>query len=1183
MKSRTKYSLTLLFTISLFLIGVHNYAQDATPIDTNQNNAELSNELKKTTAKLSFKLENLDIQINKGDLAANLLQVQNNTSEQVVFTVDMNLPDKWKSFGLQRYFSIEPGGQMFVPLRVLPMALEGNTRFFIGVNLREESGEPIGSEYFYISSFKVVDWSVSVVPGNKMYFKNGENSKDFEVSVLNKGNYSQDLMMRVKGQRENLIIQDEKKVTLESPKYSYTLDPLQDTTFKYTIEATNERRNFKSISIQDHKPNRDDAEKSYSLYVNTSEAKASGKGLQKMGTKIDFVKLANEKRVNQFAGPVLPLIVEANIQNLLGNNPFMNVMFRGFQRFDNGSNLIYFGQVNYTSNFYSQRYIENSAWYAGYFNRNYSAEIGNISGGVIGLPGAGKGVKANYRVYKNHWVGAFYLRNPTLFNQVNRETVGAVYKYEGEGRLRASAGIARATDNLRNRIANTINGRVSYRLAKTQNLSVLGAYSTRTSLDTNQAIQLRQGFMIGANYSARFLQGKLNTNVAGRYQNATFGLTDNERQILNARAQYRLNKSSALILNSSINQNTYPRSSIGNQFLTTNFFFYNMLAYNRNTKRGNIQPYTYAQSSEVLLRRINSFGLGTRYSNYIFNKNILWASNIFGGYNKAYFIPDLPIYFNFAANTILRIRTFTGMIGYFYGATSGPALISAINTGVTPEYIRVSANHQYLFKNRHFVIQNSAAYNYQNQARNSRVNYTPEIFYFTNSGWRFSANCNLSFGFRKSRAGFSAIGTPTTSEEEQISTNSNVRIGASIRKEFGIRIPFTEKKNFTKTFIAFYDQNGNSIKDPEEPTLENVVIQVGLHEVITNKDGVATLVYANGGSFAYKVFSLVDLKDWFPNITDSLSIVSEGKEFVPFVKGVKLYGKIVIDREKLAINADDAIDLTNIKITASGSDNYYTLTDFNGDFEFYLPNGSYTVSIDETILGSKYKLTNNNILVYLSQGVEGVFITFYIIERKRKVTRKKFGNGGVQTFGDGQNNVSDSSDNDNRYKLEDFIPDGEQNFGRQNAVSNSLDSGQGLKNQEDDNTALNPDEIPERKLTPPSFKPPIEDLIDINNIDPNLVGYFIDIGSFEGSIPIKILNSLLNMGFSKGTDSDGKLRFKSDNFKSREEAEEFKNSAISKGFSQPEPLLLGDYNGNEISADKAKELYLKGIEQQKNK
>ncbi len=1167
--------------------------ESSVPIGSAEPVNETADPIEKTVAKLSMKLEEQEVQIHKGDLAANLLTVQNNTNKAVNYYVDINLPDRWKSFGLSRYFTVEPNATMVIPIRILPMNLEGSTQFFIGVNLIEETGDAIISDFFYIKSFKVVDWDVSVDPGNRIYLKNGETTKKFDVSVSNQGNYQQDLIMRLKGQRENLIMKDATGQEITSPKYAYALDASEDTTFNYEIEVTNDRRNFKTVSIQDFKPNLDNAEKSYSLYVNTSEAQASGNNLQKKGHKIDFIKLANEKRANQFSGPVLPVIAEANIQNLLGENPFMNLMLRGFTRFDDGSNLVYFGQVNYSSNFYSQRYLENAAWYAGYFNKNYTAEVGNVAGGTIGLPASGRGAKGSYRVYKDHWVGAYYLRNPTLFNETTRETFGVFYKYEGKKRLRGSLGLARGNDFLRNRNTNIINGRLSYRLAKSHNLSIIGAFSNRNVLDTNQATVSRQGFLVGANYSGRFLNGKLTSNVAGRYQNATFGLTDNERRILNTRIQYRLSDVSALMINSTVNQNTYQLNRLNSNELTTNFFMYNMLAYNRNTKYGSVQPYVYAQSSEVLRRRINSFGLGSRYSNYIFNKNILWASNIYGGYNKAYFIPDLPLYFNFAANSMLRIRTFTGMVGYYYGATSAPALISALNTGITPEYVRFSINHQYLFKNRHFVLQNSAAINYQNQVRNSRLNYFPELFYFTNSGWRFSINANLSYNYRRSRAGFSAIGTPTTVSEERTSSAGNARFGASIRKEFGVPIPFTEKKNFTKTFIAFYDQNGNSVKDKDEPSLENVVIQIGQQELITNREGVARLLYATGGTYAYSAFSLEELKDWFPNISDSLSIVSEGKEFVPFVKGVKLYGKIVIDREKMSVNADKAIDLTNIKVTASGSENHYSLTDFDGNFEFYLPNGSYTVSIDEAILGSKYELAKNNILVYLKQGVEGVFITFYIIERKRKIVRKKFGKEGVQTFGESNNPDTTKTG----MKLDDIIPKGDQDF-KGDDTENNTDNNKGQNpdesdiptnksdnnqnNDNDDQDPVDPKDIPNRNIANDDYTPPIEDIVDMTNIDPEKVSYFIDLGEFEESVPTNIFNMLIKMGFSSGQAGENSLRFTSDKFKNEADADAFKQEAIQVGFSNPEPKMRGDYDGNEISADKAREMYELGLQQQKN-
>ena len=102
----------------------------------------------------------------------------------------------------------------------------------------------------------------------------------------------------------------------------------------------------------------------------------------------------------------------------------------------------------------------------------------------------------------------------------------------------------------------------------------------------------------------------------------------------------------------------------------------------------------------------------------------------------------------------------------------------------------------------------------------------------------------------------------------------------------------------------------------------------------------------------------------------------------------------------------------------------------------------------------------------------------------------------------------------------------------------------------------------------------------MDNIDPNKVGYVIDLGSFEKSVPINILNKLIKMGYAGGQSETGKLRFVSKKYKTELEAEQFRNEAMEAGFGNPPPAILGDYDGNEISAEKAGELYEKALQQQ---
>jgi hypothetical protein len=83
-------------------------------------------------------------------------------------------------------------------------------------------------------------------------------------------------------------------------------------------------------------------------------------------------------------------------------------------------------------------------------------------------------------------------------------------------------------------------------------------------------------------------------------------------------------------------------------------------------------------------------------------------------------------------------------------------------------------------------------------------------------------------------------------------------------------------------------------------------------------------------------------------------------------------------------------------VTATNGKTYNTLTDINGRYEFYMPNGDYVITMDEGILGAKYKLTRNNIPITLKSSQDGVYVSFYIVENRKKVVIKEFGNQSIQ-------------------------------------------------------------------------------------------------------------------------------------------------------------------------------------------
>ncbi len=219
-------------------------------------------------------------------------------------------------------------------------------------------------------------------------------------------------------------------------------------------------------------------------------------------------------------------------------------------------------------------------------------------------------------------------------------------------------------------------------------------------------------------------------------------------------------------------------------------------------------------------------------------------------------------------------------------------------------------------------------------------------------------------------------------------------LGIGVRKEIGIPIPKTKKKYCTVKFVAFYDLNGDGKRGAGEDLIENVVIQVNNYEIITDKNGEATLKNLETGSYLFNVFSIPDLKGWFPHTNDTVVFYKSDKFFVPFTRGVKVTGKVFIQLDKFNLNSGKTMDLSHIKISMVNDRTFTTLTDNEGKFEIYVPLGKYVLTMDEKVLGERYQLLKNNYDLFIDDQFDNLFIPFYIVEKPKKVKVIKFDSNG---------------------------------------------------------------------------------------------------------------------------------------------------------------------------------------------
>jgi len=931
-----------------------------------------------------------EIVLKEGEIISNVLKVYNNRDQSIKFTVDLIAPGGWQILNdINQVYESTVGDTLFIPVILIPNKLiEGRTEVIINAFLLDEDDNQIANNHFTLRTLKTTSWNIHVEPGNRLYFKNGENTVDFSYNVLNTGNYKQEIFLQNKTIRGDLVLLDTNGTQVDSEYLNLILDSRRDTTLHYQASTVmGAKRNARTVSLNNYKPGSNDYYKKYSLYINSSEPHSVGAETYKTGNKIDFVRLPNEAKVSPFGFATLPLIVEANVQNVLDENSFMSLNLRGFKQLNKDASLSYFTQINYVRNYYSNEFLENSPWYIGYFDKTKTVEVGQVSANIVGLNSFGKGIKASYTLSDRHKAGAFFMRAPNFFSDVRSESYGGYYTYTLSDYAKVTGQFGRQVTAADQTTIDSYSVLPSFTLFKKHNFRLLGAATNRNDT-TGQVV----GYLIGGNYSSHYLNRKLRFSAGARYNNRDFSRGAFTRLNANHRSSYFINKKWEVYLSNNYQDNT-TFSRVDGSELFRQVFFFNNLVFSTAGKRGTHQYGLFYDYREYLNNIIQNRGISFRYSANSYTKNFLATIFARAGYSLPVGAVPERNYFNLQLSSLVRYKVWNFTARYGYGAVSDGFLFNNQLENSTPQNLRLSVQNQYQFKNEHLILQSSIIYNYGNVFENHRVGFFPEIFFFSKNGWRFSVNGSYNFNSSRYAAAFAdnSVGG-INAEDVSRTTNSNVTVGGSLRKEFGIPVPFVKKQSGSLYFISFYDINGNGIKDSDEPPLENVVIRVGTDEVLTNKKGEATLENIPMESYSFGVIPLENEIGWFPNIDDSIQVLSNTIYYVPFVRGVKVYGDIVLERQKIAIaDKDKKFDLSRIKVTATSNERtYHTLTDIDGKYEFYVPNGEYTITMDQTILGSKYKLSRNNIPVTLKSSQDGVYVSFYIVEKKKKVIIKEF-------------------------------------------------------------------------------------------------------------------------------------------------------------------------------------------------
>ena len=921
----------------------------------------------------------------------NALRIYNNKTEPVTFTIEIVAPKSWKQIGsTEKEYTLQPGDSMVIPVRLIPgIGSAEVSAVNVQALLVSNEQELLSDAMFGIHRKKNIRWTVSSEEGTKIYFPVNDSIVPFSINVNNDGNEKIDLLLYKKQLGNRIYVADEAENRSRNNYHELNLEPLEDTTLRYTAALQHRFETDRRIDVENYTPTAMNEEIRNTIFFQ-SQLSNNTEGTVFSGyRRMDFVRLSDEKTVNPFGSSVIPLTMDLNTYNILGIQPVMRLDLRGNTILNNEALLSYQTLFNFTNYRYSNEITNDVFYRVAYIHRKGDLQFGNISGGLSLIPVSGRGVSGSYFVTPSLRTGAFYVRNTDDNRSGYAQAYGGFMRYQLKNIGTSTLQVGRSEFDNAGRTNNYAALSNSVRLMPNQQVN-FGIAVSRNSYD-NAATQT--GYSYFGGYTGAFLKKKLNTNLRAAVFSSAYSASRLPSQNFFHRSSYTVSKKLTVILQNTLNR--YQQYTIlgATGPRIQNEMNYNQLFFNFGVNSSRIMPGIFWNQT-----RLNNFellyrGVSLDYSKSSISGRSRFGASLIGGYNTLPQYRDIPAYFTMQVGITAQHKTMSFNGRYFYGPQYVSNAAAVNNTLKYPQALFLSLSKQFQPENKSIVFQGNASYTYMNQYNRHTIGIFPEAYYFTRSKWRFKLSAGYSFNASKTeRSNNNTPGIIFPEEEVRKVVTHNFFLNAGVRKEFGIPVPkkLSKKKFATMHFQAFLDVNGNRVKDKNEIIIKNVVIRVGNDEVITNENGEAVFKNVGAGKYAIRAMSLYDLKGWYPLLSDSISADNSSIIAIPFVKGIRLNGNVVLQKAKFSSLNENA-DLSRILISATDSagKEYQALTDQTGAFSIYLPPGKYKLTMDEGIVGRGFAVLKNNVEIELSN-LESYNYNFYILEKKRKVNMKKF-------------------------------------------------------------------------------------------------------------------------------------------------------------------------------------------------
>ena len=962
------------------------------------------------------------IELKQGQAITNVLNVKNKNGIVREFYLEITAPNDWQVLtSSRRVYKVAPDDSLFIPVRMVPnlATMKGGTKYNISVFVVGTDGRAHAVCNFLVSKPRVVKWDMEVLPRSRIYFLNDELTAPLAIRLRNQGEDEQqiNLSWKILGRGLNLYTDS---LSQRRQFIDFSLPNDKDTTLNFKADLSVPDRNFRRIDLEEYRPISVFESRKYTLYFNAIEPsgtqnrgggkKSANADLIKLNNSVDFVKLSSTYYMSQYGSSVLPIIWYSNIYNVLGMQPVWQNTFRADYRLPNQASLNGFAQ--HFLNFYtpSRQTLTSFNGILSYYSKKLDVILGGPtfylqSGNNQGF--GGRGINTTYRPSKKLSLNFFAGRNENIFSSRPNTgfTVGGGVNYRPTRYFGSSLGYSQSNNTSVGSLIQSLLPGVRINFRNKHTLIANYVFTRRSdSLGTfNPVIRNFNNWQVF--YSGSFFNNRYRQSfsiIRWEFFNVSPFGQSNSSNLYRSQSninlkKFNINFGTSFIENSIIN----PTSGQFNRNITIpsslNLSFKN----SRFIRTFPILFHTYTRVGEA-----SGHQKGINFNANVFNyeNNTLLALGFRGGYNSYRDSIKYPELFNAQVFLMATYRTFSGNVRYTYGPLNFFGVQQFhLNPTRYPQYIFTTLTKQHVFRNPRFVGDFSVNHSWNNILYNHNLGLSPQLFYFTTKGWRFNVMAFYNISARNTEKAvqfyqFQGVTIPSAQEEQGVVMSSNFNLSFGIRKEIGVPLPKKLAKVLytDATFIAFLDFNGNKVMDKDDVPLENIVVKVNGHEAITNKDGKAMFKNVPQQSYEHLILPLIDLNGWFTYQKDSIEVTSQQTYYIPYTRGVKIEGSIILDREKFTKDILAELDLSKIRIftTDTLGNTYATLTDRKGNFSFYVPYGYYALSMDESILSDRFFVAQNNIPIELEEGMDSYYQAFFIIEKRRRVKKKVFDKDG---------------------------------------------------------------------------------------------------------------------------------------------------------------------------------------------